>query len=197
MATEFETKYRATPDALRQIAAQYPGGHRIRMATTYYDTPDQNLSARKWTLRCRQENDTFVCALKTPAGNGLRRGEWEVPCPRIEDAVPLLARDSGLSELTALAAKGLRPVCGARFIRTAVPIAVGSSMAELALDQGELLGGGRSRALWECEIELKNGNEEDILRFSRELAQTYRLTPEPMSKFARAMALAQEAEHGI
>lgn len=197
MATEFETKYRATPDALRQIAARYPGGCRICMATTYYDTQDSDLSARKWTLRQRQENDRFVCTLKTPAGNGLRRGEWEIPCARIEDAVPILVRESGLTDLTALAAKGLRPVCGARFVRTAVTIAAGDSTAELALDQGELLGGGRSRELWECEIELKSGTEEDILRFSEELANAYRLIPEPKSKFARAMALAQEDEHGI
>ena len=48
----------------------------IEMATTYFDTPDRRLSARRWTLRLRKENDAFVATCKTP-GQGAARGEWE------------------------------------------------------------------------------------------------------------------------
>lgn len=197
MATEFELKYLADEKTLEALSRRFPGGRHIAMSTTYYDTRDSGLSARRWTLRRRQENDTFVCTLKTPAGSSLRRGEWEILCPKIEDAVAPLAKKSGLAELADLAAKGLRPVCGARFDRTAVSIAVGSSTAELALDRGELLGNGHSIPLAECEIELKSGSEEEIRIFADALAREYGLIPESRSKFARARALTQEDAHGI
>ena len=77
MATEFELKYAATTAQLSKIRAAVPGEYTaISMETTYYDTPDHALSARKWTLRRRLENGTSVCTLKTPAG-GLGRNEWE------------------------------------------------------------------------------------------------------------------------
>ena len=66
MATEFELKYLADEKALEALSRRFPGGRHIAMSTTYYDTRDSDLSARRWTLRRRQENDTFVCTLKTP-----------------------------------------------------------------------------------------------------------------------------------
>lgn len=192
MATEFEIKYTATAEILNDIAARFPGGTAISMTTTYYDTKDGALSMRKWTLRHRQEGSDQVCTLKTPGCDGITRGEWECNCQQITDAIVPLARASGLSQLIALTEGGLIATCGAKFQRIAIPVQIGESSAEIALDQGVLTGGGRSIPLCECEVELKSGNREDILTFAADLAEKYHLKQELRSKFGRAKALAQE-----
>lgn len=192
MGTEFELKYRADAARLAAIAAEYPGGAEIHMSTTYYDTPDGSLSARKWTLRHRQEGDTHVCTLKIPGSHPGERGEWEVNCEDIHSALAQLCTLSGQTQLTELTAGGILPVCGARFVRTAVPLTIGSSTAELALDRGELVNGEKSLPFAEMEVELKAGSREDIIAFAQELAQRFDLTPEPKSKYYRARNLAQE-----
>ncbi len=197
MALELEQKYLASPETLARLARAYPGAYEtIEMKTTYFDTPTGDLSRLRWTLRQRQENGASVCTLKTPAGL-LARGEFEVRCPSMEKALPELAARSGKWELLELTAAGLTTVCGAAFTRRALTLDLGEATVELALDQGQLLGGGTARDFAEAEVELKDGSVEAMLAFCDALAQTFGLTQEPRSKFARARALAQEAGHGI
>ncbi len=192
MATEFELKYLATQEAVKRILADFPGGSLITMTTTYYDTMDAALSRRKWTLRHRQEGTAQVCTLKTPGTDEITRGEWECSCDNISDAIPILAEASGLEELIDMTKTGVTATCGAQFQRIAIPVKIGDSTAELAVDQGVLVNGEKTVPLCECEVELKSGDPEDILRFSKHFAEKYGLTPERRSKFARAKALGQE-----
>lgn len=190
MSTEFELKFRATPESIGAIAAAYPGGTRIVMATTYYDTPDRSLSARKWTLRHRQENDAHVCTLKTPTGEANSRHEFETFTSDIHAAIRELdERCPGLGSLTA---GGITVSCGARFTRIAVPVVLGDSAAELALDQGVLINGDRELPFAEVEVELKSGEKVDAAAFAALLARKYGLTPEHKSKHYRAMELGKE-----
>ena len=191
MGKEFELKYAATADQLRQITEALPGEyHTIAMETTYYDTPAGDLSARKWTLRRRLENGISICTLKTPAV-GLGRNEWEIPCDSIAAAIPELCKLSNLPELRNLTAAGVIPVCGARFSRLAKTINPGDCILELALDQGILFGGSRELPFVELEVELKSGKETDAIRYASVLAARFGLTPESRSKFRRALALAK------
>lgn len=194
MGMELELKFRATPEALDAIRQRYPGAYTTyQMATTYYDTPGWDLSRRRWTLRHRQENQCHVCTLKTPgSGNGKARNETEVLCDDIRAAIPSFSN----RELEELARGGIVEVCGARFTRQALELTVGQSRAELALDQGVLLGGGRELPFAEVEVELKSGPWQDVELFAWRLAAGFRLEEEPMSKFARARKLA-EVDHGI
>lgn len=197
MGLEFELKYRATPEILQQIQAAYPGGYtHFQMTTTYFDTPDGSLSARHWTLRHRQENDAHICTLKTPAGT-LGRGEWEYPCSDIHAAIPVLAEASGMTELLTLTANGINAACGARFLRLAKLVELGSATAELALDCGILRGGSRELPFAEVELELKSGPREELVAFGSIFARKFSLEPQPQSKYARARALKQEDSHGI
>ena len=91
MGFEFELKFRATPEILQKIKKAYPGGEEIRMQTTYYDTADGSLSAKRFTLRKRMENEESVCTLKTP-GDGQMRGEFETRCKEIAEAIPELCK---------------------------------------------------------------------------------------------------------
>ena len=57
MGLEYEKKYRADRETLDLIDnALTEPSYRLEMETTYYDTPDGALSARKITLRRRYEN---------------------------------------------------------------------------------------------------------------------------------------------
>ncbi len=188
MGREFEIKFAASPDALAAVEAQYGAFSTILMETTYFDTPDHALSARRITLRRRLENGRAVCTLKTPTA-GLGRGEWEIPALEISQAIPELCKLSGW-ELLPLLEPGVVPVCGARFTRQAKTLVLPDCTVELALDRGVLMGGGKEIPLQELEVELKEGSEEAVLAFARSLAAQYALQPEKRSKFRRAFALA-------
>lgn len=189
MGREFELKYRATPEAHTRVEGDYPGPWQtIAMETTYYDTPGGDLSRLHWTLRRRYENGCAVCTLKTPCPDG-GRGEWEVNCPDILDAIPELCKLGAPRQLLACLATGVEPVCGARFTRRCLTIERNGALLELALDRGVLLGGGREEPLWEIEVELKSGPDAAALAFAQTLAETYDLQPEDRSKYRRALDL--------
>ena len=189
MAVEYELKYRTTPETLEKIQADFPGEYTVtEMTTTYYDTPGGDLAKLYWTLRQRRENDIYICTLKTPSGlEG--RSEYEWRCEDIQDAIPHLCRLSGSNALSQLAERGLVEICGARFTRTARKFIAGSTMVELALDRGVLVGGGKEEPFAEVEVELKEGyrEEADIMGFL--LRESYGMTTENRSKFMRAKAL--------
>jgi inorganic triphosphatase YgiF len=190
LGSEFELKYRATPEALEAVLGALRGEvEHFEMRTSYYDTPDRDLSARHWTLRRRLENETSVCTLKTPGDHGAR-GEFELECPCIETAIQELCKLSEQPELAAFAAKGLVEICGAAFHRRAITVALDGAVAEVALDQGLLLGGGKELPLCELEVELKAGDRDAVIAFAQDLAAGYHLEPEQKSKFRRAAELA-------
>lgn len=189
MGREFELKYSADPARQAAIRAAFPDLTPIEMETTYYDTPDRDLSARHWTLRRRYENGRSVCTIKTPAPGGAR-GEWELEKPDIRAAIPELCKLGAPEELTVLTTGGLIRVCGAKFTRLAGLVTAEGCTLELALDSGYLLGGDKSEPLCEVEVELKSGDEAAAVAFARALAARFSLTPQPKSKYRRALDLA-------
>ena len=191
MGIEYELKFRATPQILEQIRKAVPGQEqKISMETTYYDTRENSLSGRKYTLRRRMENEQSVCTLKTPAGN-LGRRELEILCDSIDTALPELCKLSGIADLAAITAQGVIPVCGARFTRIAKTLVLEGCTVELALDQGVLTGGGREIPLCEVEVELKEGSREAAAAYAGALVVRFGLKAEHSSKFRRAQKLAR------
>ena len=189
MGREFELKYRATEEQLKNIEAIYGGFREIRMETTYYDAPDGIFSRLHWTLRRRMENGVSVCTLKSNLSDG-SRGEWEVEWGDILSAVPRLIAMGAPKELEEYTRDGVSPTCGARFTRKALTLAAGAGTVELALDQGQLLGGGQALPFAEVEVELKQGRDEDAVAFAQTLASRFGLTQEPKSTLRRALELA-------
>ena len=189
MGREFELKYRATEEQLKNIEAIYGGFREIRMETTYYDAPDGIFSRLHWTLRRRMENGVSVCTLKSNLSDG-SRGDWEVEWGDILSAVPRLIAMGAPKELEEYTRDGVSPTCGARFTRKALTLAAGAGTVELALDQGVLLGGGKELPFAEVEVELKQGRDEDAVAFAQTLASRFGLTQEPKSKLRRALELA-------
>lgn len=187
---EFELKYRANAAQIAAIQACYGDFSSISMETTYYDNSSQDLRRLHWTLRRRFENGRSVCTLKTPLPDG-SRGEWETEWDDILTAIPELCNLGAPRQLLLLTANGVQPFCGAKFTRLAKLLTDDSVTAELALDQGVLLGGGKELPFAEVEIEYKSGSEAAAVAFAGQLAAQFGLVPEPKSKVARAMALAQ------
>lgn len=191
MGREFELKYRADDAALEAVREAYGDFSAIQMETTYYDTSSRALKSSRWTLRRRKENDRVVCTLKIPLPDG-SRGEWEVLSGTIEEGIPRLIAEGAPETLSDLVSGGVEPVCGVRFLRLARKINWDGAVLELALDSGELLGGGRIQPFREIEVELKTGRDRAAEDFGRQLQNRFRLTPEPESKFQRASQLAEK-----
>lgn len=189
MGVEYELKFAATPQILCEIDGKTNGTRQVlQMQTTYYDTPTGKLSARYYTLRCRMENQKAVCTLKAPAPDG-SRGEWELECADIHQAIPELCKLGAPVDLMALAEEGLLPICGARFTRIAKTLELPGCTLELALDQGQLVGADKTEPLCEAEVELKSGEKAACNAYAAQLAVAYGLQPEHRSKFRRALAL--------
>ena len=188
MGREFEFKFRASVRQMTAIQEDFDGFREISMVSSYYDTQDQSLFSRHWTLRKREENGVAVCTLKTPCADG-GRSEWEVECADIESAIDELIKSGAPEELKNLVAGKLEKVCGARFVRQAALIEQEGCTVELALDRGILQGGARMQLLGEVEVELKSGSDEAAIAFARTLATKYGLIPERTSKYMRALDL--------
>jgi inorganic triphosphatase YgiF len=189
MGREFELKYSCSAEDFEALKADFPGSTPIEMETTYYDTAGGLLGSFGWTLRTRLENGKSVCTLKTPLPDG-SRGEWELDCENIYDAIPALCMAGAPSQLAEYA-KNLVVVCGAKFTRLALTQELPGATVELALDKGKLLGGGRELPLQEVEVELKDGSDNAAIAFAKILAEKYHLVPEKRSKYKRALMLAQ------
>ena len=191
MGKEFELKYAATAAQLEILKDRYPHLRSIAMETTYYDNTAGDFSRLKWTFRRRMENEKSICTLKTPM-QGLGRAEFEVESADLLEAVPELLAQGAPAQLLALVADGIAESCGARFTRLAGLLELPGCTAELALDEGILLGGGKELPFREVEVELKEGSEEAATAFAKSLAAELNLVPEYKSKVARARQLVQE-----
>lgn len=192
MHVELEWKFEATPGLLEMIKEAFPGEYRtITMETTYFDTPERDLSTRKWTLRHRLENGEGVTTLKTPA-EGQGRNEYEAKAETLLKGVGQLL-DQGAPKELGTWTRAAAPICGAAFTREAVELEFSGTVVELALDQGKLRSGDgmRERLFAEAEVEFKSGDELVAGAFAKGLAARYGMTPQPLSKFARALRLSE------
>ena len=189
MAIEIELKYAAEESAFEGLLKESDSWTRYEMATTYYDTPQAALGKLRWTLRRRFENGVSVCTVKTPSG-GMGRNEFELECDDIRKAIPQLCAMGAPEALMGFTADGVEEVCAARFTRMAGRIILDGAEAELALDKGELLGGGKVLPFVEVEVELKSGDLNVVTAYATALAARFGMRPEPKSKYKRALTLA-------
>ena len=187
MGREFELKYTASPEKLREIRQLWENWETISMATTYFDTASGLLSSQNCTLRTRLENGISVCTLKTPT-QGYGRGEWDKAGPWCAETVEELFQKA---ERTPVAFDDLQEVCGARFTRLAKTVELPGCTVEISLDEGVLMVGGRETPLCEMEVEVKSGDEKAAVIFAKYLAERFALCEETKSKFCRAALLAK------
>ncbi len=176
MEVELEIKLtlseRAQAKALQWLLAQpeaSPGGQKDLM-NRYYDTPDATLNRARAALRVRQSGDRYIQTLKTQGefvDGAHRRQEWEWPLPGPELDLSLL-EDTPLKQKLDL--QKLQVAFETNFSRQVVMLETADALVEVAVDFGEVVGGGRSRPLCEVEFELKSGNSSLLLSWAKALA---------------------------
>lgn len=165
-----------------------------QMTSSYYDTEDGMMAAKKWSLRLRREGDQTVAAIKTASesdGFILTRNEWQCSADMIEDAIPMLIEQGAPSEIkTLLKGKQLVEVCRADFTRkSAILYMTDGVRVEIAGDWGTLTSGGRSQPIIELELELLFGDSAAMPPLCSLLQEKYGLVVEEKSKYQRAMQL--------
>ena len=183
---ELEVKLSLDPEHLalaEQILRARPdceAGGQIELRNIYFDTPDFALNWQRMALRVRQKGSRFIQTLKTQGefiDGGHRRMEWEWPLATAELDLSLLAATplSGQADLNQL-----QPAFETNFGRQVLMITESGSggdaltgreaLVEVAIDQGRILGGGRTSPLCEIEFELKSGNPAVLRKLAVELA---------------------------
>lgn len=167
------------------------------MQAIYYDTENHLFSQVLGSLRLRQENDKSVCCLKLASkarGACKTREEFEVEATDIYSGLTALIGTNAPKELCMMAASSkLVELCRTSFTRRAYHLLIhapsGICEGELAFDLGTLSREDRSIPLCELEFEHKQGDLQPFHAFAHLLEQTFSLTPQPLSKMARAMSL--------
>ena len=189
----------AALDAAEKLSPYIRGVENIGMHATYYDTVDGDVRALRGGLRKRAENGVSVCSLKLEvevSDGRATREEYEVACDDIRKALGLLPEVGAPRDVCEkLAAKELKVNCETEFDRRAFKLAVGAQgaadafEAELAFDEGVLRREGREQEFREMELEHKGGSLDAFNDFALDIQDTAHLTPQPLSKLARAMSL--------
>ena len=165
----------------------------------YYDTPDLALQGQRCSLRARREGRRFRAALKLPGTivDGLSsREEFEIDILDWPASVADLPDGSFRSRIAGIipADSRLVPRIEVDMLRRVAHLASGQSRMELALDEGEIRGGGQCVALCEVELELIRGDLKDVFALGRNLENRFPLTRSTRSKHAIGLQLCEGAD---
>ena len=190
------------------------GGREVAdMTDTYLDTDERDLQAAGLVCRRRDRGDRVVITVKrrrpataaddesgeAPDGPGTdaihRRDEWETELPgELAGDAPATSWPAGEARDRVLAAAGERPLAALVEVRQSRVLRTvgkdGRTVAELSLDTLTIIAGDEPLApRHEVEAELKGeGTEADLAAIAGALRGDFALTPQPLSKFERAMA---------
>ena len=162
--------------------------------SVYYDTEDRRLYAGGFALRVRKTGEKTVATLKdsgTVTAGLFTRGEWEkdydgqMPLVDVFSSLPIGAT---LREL--ISGKPLVPLFKTAFKRLSTDIIFNNCRIEVAADKGEVIAGDKREPIAEFELELKDGDAENLIKLGALLAERYALTVENKSKYIRGYVLA-------
>lgn len=145
----------------------------LNLTNTYYDTEDHFLRLNGCGLRIRttetEQSKCFEITLKSKGNSvgGLHeRIEINQPLPNDKLDLSVLPEEALPNGLTQL-----RPLFTTNFKRQTWLISFANSEIEVALDLGEITSNGQSMPIQEVELEIKQGNKQDLLNFAIELSR--------------------------
>ncbi len=174
MDTEIELKFLVSdnevpliPALITQFAKTVTNKPAKNLTNAYFDTPNRELRALDIGLRTRCCNDECEQTIKLAGevvGGLHQRPEYNLP---IQSGRPdLLAFDANIwphgMQLESIA-ENIFPIFSTNFIRRTWLIETDSgTKIEVVLDKGEIAAQGKMEPINELEIELIEGNKEDL-----------------------------------
>lgn len=200
MTVEIELKFIATPAAIAALPERitsWQSQHSAPQTLTniYFETADNRLRQHDIGLRIRGYDGRYEMTVKTGGkviGGLHQRPEYNVDLDNDKLDLARFPADIWPEGWTVDALQAeLQPLFRTDFTREKWVITYGESEIELALDQGTIDAGELSEPLSEIELELKKGNQTDLLALAAELAQIGGLRQGNLSKAARGYHLAQ------
>lgn len=184
-----------------ELIKQYAKGELTerQCITLYYDTPNYDLRRYGVSLRVRYDGEQYIQCLKKKSSikKGITsRDEWETV---LEDASPNFAAipDPELRSqlLTGSFGETLQPIFTTDFSRQLLLLQLpDDTELELVIDQGVVAVADLSEPISEIELELRNGDENSLVTFSRQLMADLGLTIEERSKASRGYVLRQQLD---
>ncbi|MBU2135849.1 MAG: inorganic triphosphatase, partial [Alphaproteobacteria bacterium] len=189
---ETELKFLCEPADIEAVLAAAPEGEdgTIDLAAIYFDTPDRRLRDLGAGLRIRQEPQGRRQTLK--AGKGLRRQEHEIA---VDSDQPDLGHGPLRDLLGDEQAAQLEPLFAVQVSRRLRTLVFEDAQIELALDEGEILAGGRRATLCEVELELKSGQPAALFSLARRLFEAAPLYLSFETKADQGFALVEGDEN--
>ena len=195
MSNEIELKLEVAPGAaeelMRQPWIEQAPRRSQHQLSVYFDTADNDLRKRGYSLRVRSAGDRFVQTVKSlDSGVGLfERGEWEYQIDGPEPDAERLEH----TPLAGIDVAALHPVIRSEVNRTACRLSPDGAEIELDMDHGTMTAGGRKLPVHEIEIELVRGNASSAIALARRIAGEVPVKLGVMSKAERGFALADDA----
>lgn len=204
---EIEAKFRVVNRAvftgLRQLTTlghfllvHTPGTE--RQHNTYFDTADRRLTAARTSLRVRDLGSrrlaTVKRSLSTEAGIHTHE-EWEVDLDGGEHPLDWPASAARDRALAALDGAAIFPLMTIRTRRQySYTLLADAHVAEISLDEGVIMAGGRTVSFRELEAELlPAGTRTDLDALIEHLQAQFVLIPESRGKKKRGLALLEQA----
>jgi len=191
-SVEFEVKLAGPGRKIEKAAraAKAMGARRQRIDSTYFDTPDRQLRSAGCSFRLRRKGDRWELTLKRGNRGAIGRGEWTAILDALVPDVDLLPANAPLAEIGLAPGVDLAPVFTTKIERLKYVAEISGAVAEVAIDSGDILAGGRSSPVEEIELELKAGSDAGLIAQARGMAEAYGLWVSPLTKADRGYALA-------
>lgn len=198
LENEIELKFLLTKPLADAIKASgllpiIPGSHEHDpIANYYYDTTELDLQQRGFALRLRKKKEQFIQSLKGGGYNDHAlhsRQEWNQFIPDL-NVVPAILTDTPVFDLVKSGKihDKLKPLFLTDIQRELWHARWQQSIVEIAFDHGFIVVGEQRQAMNELEIELVEGQLEDLIDLAKTLQQRWQLEPIEVSKAAKGYA---------
>ncbi|WP_310459832.1 CYTH domain-containing protein [Sphaerotilus sp.] len=207
---EIELKFQIPPAAraLLAEALRDATSTSTRLRARYFDTDDRLLARAAFALRLRQEGEGWVQTLKGRGDGLMVRLEHNAPLGTASgDEAPALSLErhagtpAGVALIALLARAGRTPAdlalqFSTDITRTHAEVQAEGAVVELALDVGQIEGGGQTLPVWEIEFELVSGPAEGLLSLAYLWTEAFGLWLDVRSKAERGDRLARGVTQG-
>lgn len=190
---KFELDSRSAKKARRHLLLSKTNHDTKLQRSIYFDTDNSDAHQAGYSLRVRDDGNSFTQTVKTTGGSAglFDRREWET---RVEQMAPDpdALRRTPLGKMEKLVREA-KPVVCSEVKRTTWLIDRDGSIVEVVLDSGSISADGNEAPLHELELELRTGKQASLFAIAQELGRVVPLHVGVLSKEERGRMLARGA----